>query len=121
MAPLMPDPNVQMSKPPRQCPECGCDRWKMREAARNADYAEQKARDAEKLAAKNGVLSYRMRVQADEHRDHISRALRKIQRQARVIKRLEARLRALEAAPYADSPLGESAPGAEYDAEHPNA
>ena len=107
--------------PPRQCPECGADRWKMREAHRAYDRAQQLDRDVQKLAAKNGVLTYQIRAQEEAHKDRMSRALRKIQRQARVIVRLEARLRALKAQPYADAPLGESAPAAEYDAEHPDA
>lgn len=106
---------------PRQCPECGSDRWKMREADRNFDRRIQIERDVEKLAARNGVLEYRLKAQEQTHRDHTSRALRKINRQARVIKRLEERLRALNARPYEGAPLGESAPAVEYDAEHADA
>lgn len=110
-----------MSEPLRQCPECGCDRWKHREAERSTDRRYQLERDAEKLAARNGVLSFQNASQEVSHREHMSRALRKIQRQARVIVRLEKRLRDLKVKPYEESPLGESAPAAEYDVEHPQA
>lgn len=106
---------------PRQCPECGCDRWQMRDAARKHEYALRMEREVNKLAARNGVLSWQIKAKDEEHRDHMGRALRKIQRQARVIKRMEERLRALNARPYEGAPLGENAPAAEYDAEHPEA
>lgn len=105
----------------RQCPECGCDRWAMRDAIRQSQRVTRLERDVRKLAGENGVLIYQARVKDDEHSDHMSRSLRKINRQARVIKRLEERLRALNAKPYEDAPLGESAPAVEYDAEHPDA
>lgn len=103
-------------KPPRQCPECGCDRWRMRDADRLYDANMRYSRQVEKLAAEKGILTHQMTVQEHEHRDHMARLSRKISRQARVIVRLEARLRALKARPYEDAPLGESAPAVEYDA-----
>jgi hypothetical protein len=71
---------------------------------------------AEQMAARAGIDGLRQRLEHPEHKDHAARLQRKIQRQARVIVRLEARLRALGARPYADAPLGETAPAAEYDA-----
>ncbi len=101
----------------RQCSECGCDRWVARDAERARDRAQRAMEEAERMAAKAGVDSLRQKLAHEEDRDRVSRLQRKIQRQARVIVRLEARLRALNTRPYADSPLGESAPAAEYDAE----
>jgi hypothetical protein len=93
----------------------------MRESERNYDRRLQLERDVERLAAQNGLLSYRLRAQAEAHRDHMGRALRKISRQARVIRRLEERLRALNARPYEDAPMGETAPAVEHDVEHGDA
>lgn len=107
--------------PPRQCPECGCDRWAMRDAQRRMDLTSFLYRRVEKLAADNGLLTYRLKVIEIEHRDALSRVSRKIVRQARVIVRMEAKLRALKAKPYEGAPLGESAPAAEYDAHHRSA
>jgi hypothetical protein len=101
----------------RQCPECGCDRWVARDAGRARDRAERTMEEAEKMAARAGVDYLRQKLARAEDRDHVSRLQRKIQRQARVIVRLEARLRALNAKPYTDSPVGENAPAAEKDAD----
>lgn len=102
-------------QPPRQCPECGCDRWKMRQADRLYDANLNLHESLKKAAAENGILKYQATLAEAEHRAHTSRLSRKVIKQARVIVRLEARLRALKQRPYEDAPLGETAPNAGYD------
>lgn len=103
-------------KTPRICPECGGDRWKAREAERNREAAYRQRREAEKIAEENGLLRYKLRLAEREAAETAGFFQRKITRQARVIRRLEERLKALDSKPYEDAGLGETAPGAEYDA-----
>lgn len=102
--------------PPRVCPECGADRWKMKDASRTFERLSAKTRDVEKLARENGLLRYKLEIAEAEYRDHQSHQSRKIVRQARVIKRLEERLRAAGVRPYEGAGLGEVSTGAEFDA-----
>jgi hypothetical protein len=102
---------------PRQCPECGCDRWRARDADRTSERLRQKARDAEELARANGLLRYQLAEAQAGVKEVQSRLQRKIIRQARVIRRMEERLRHAGRKPYEGAPLGESAPGVEYDAD----
>jgi hypothetical protein len=73
-----------------------------------------KIRDAEDLARSNGLLTYRLKEAEAENARAQSQMQRKIVRQARVIRRLEGRLKGQ--APYEGAGPGETAPGAEYDA-----
>jgi hypothetical protein len=101
--------------PPRVCPECGADRWKMRDATRLVEANLRLNEQVERLAARNGVLSHQLEVIALEHREHFSRGARKIARQARVIRRLEAKLREHGVPPYQGAPIDQTSTGAEYD------
>lgn len=56
------EPPAPSAEPERQCPDCGSDRWKAREYDRLRDRAQRLARDAERLARDNGLLTYRLRI-----------------------------------------------------------
>ena|SRR5688572_4424018 len=101
---------------PRVCPECGADRYKMRDANRIYDNARRAQADAERLAQKNGLLTYKNQIAEREAKERMSSLQRKIARQARVIVRLEERLRFINRPPYENAPIEETSTGAEYDA-----
>lgn len=72
--------------------------------------------NVEKLARDNGLLRFRLETQKADAQEHQSSQARKIIRQARVIKRLEERLRAAGQRPYEGAKIEETSTGAEYDA-----
>lgn len=100
----------------RVCPECGGDRWKAREAERNFERAYRQRREAERIAEENGLLRYKLALAEREAAETAGLFQRKITRQARVIRRLEERLKAAGHKPYEGAKLGDTAPGADYDA-----
>ena len=102
---------------PRVCPECGGDRYLARDAQRNLEAAQRHHLTAEKIARENGLLRYRLTVAQAETHETRSQLQRKIVRQSRAIQSLEAKLRKHGQQPYRDAKLGETAPGAETEAE----
>lgn len=103
-------------RPKRQCEECGSDRWVARDAQMRFAAAQRMNDAAQKIARENGELRLRVAVLEAERNEIQGLLQRKITRQARVIRRMEERLRELGRKPYEDAPLGESAAAAEYDA-----
>ncbi len=105
---------MNATQPPRVCEECGADRWFARDASRTRENLDTKIRDVEDLARSNGLLTYRLKEAEAKNARSQSQMQRKIIKQARVIRRLEVRLKGQ--APYKGAKPGETAPGAEYDA-----
>jgi hypothetical protein len=87
----------------------------MRDAKRVSEALSRKIGDAENLARENGLLRYQRDTAQAAAREAQSLLQRKVVRQARVIRRLEERLRALNAKPYEGAEF-ETAPGVECDA-----
>ena len=81
---------------PRICPECGSDVWKARDydsllRARDRHHATNRQQAIE-------ILALKLRVAELEERER-DRG-RKVQKQSRIIRRLEERLRAVGSRPY---------------------
>lgn len=89
-----------MSEGERMCPHCGTDRWKAERADKREARMTAIVRDRERLAAENGLLRANVILAEGEGRE-VRRALqRKVQRQAKVIRRLEKKLLALGQRPH---------------------
>lgn len=84
----------------RVCPECGSDTYKSSNYDKQADRARQMNAAFEREAQKAGLASARLSVLSLEHKDCHSRMQRKINRQAKAIRRLEEKLRELKVQPH---------------------
>jgi hypothetical protein len=107
---------LMAEKIPRVCPECGGDRYMAHEGKNYFDLALRHGIKAEGIARENGLLRYKLSIAESDASERVSGMQRKVIRQARVIRRLEERVKQLGAKPYEGATLDETAPGAEYDA-----
>lgn len=105
-------------KPPRICPECGGDRYLARRADRDLERSYEMQRAARRMAAEAGVAKFQMDILKMDHEQRTAGMQRKITKQARVIRRLEERVKELGGKPY-DGAISrdQTAPGAEFDEE----
>lgn len=92
----------------RPCPECGGDLWKSRDYARVLRDLGYQRREAEKLAAENGILRSQARMREVALKDSNSAHQQKIARQAKAIRRLEEKLRKRGERPYEDTTLDQT-------------
>lgn len=84
----------------RVCPHCGTDRYKAERVDKREARMTAVNRERERLAQENGVLRSEAHL-AREHGEESRRAMqRKLQRQARTIRRLEAKLLELKQRPH---------------------
>lgn len=84
----------------RVCECCGSDTYKAEHFDDVRDRANREARAADRVASENGVLRLRLRMAEETHIEAQAGLQRKIARQARVIRRLEERLRERGDAPH---------------------
>jgi hypothetical protein len=115
MTPEPTKPRSNAGRPSRICPECGGDRWRAKEAQRAMEAAQRMVARAEELARENGLLRFKLAHATAEAQEHQGWLQRKIVRQARAIKRLEARLRSLGDRPHEDASFADTTTGAEFD------
>lgn len=104
----------EIQKVQRVCPECGGDRYRAKNAQRDLEAAQRHHKTAKDIARENGLLRYQLAVAEAQARDSHSALSRKVSRQARVIRRLEEKLRARSVKPYEGAGLEETAPGVDY-------
>lgn len=89
----------------RVCPHCGCDRWKVERLDKTMARMVALDRERERLAQENGLLRSEA-VLAKAQGEGVRRAQqRRVQRQARVIRRLERRLLELGQQPHEGASL----------------
>lgn len=100
----------------RVCTECGADSWQSRAFERLNRRNVELQTDVERLARENGLLRWRVEDAKAQGVSELGSLQRKVRRQARVIVRLEKRLRAAGQRPYEGAELNETAPGAAHDA-----
>lgn len=98
----------------RVCPHCGTDRYKAQRADRRVARMEAIEADRERLARENGVLLAN-NVLARAEGEEVRRALqRKVNRQAKVIRRLERKLIELGKQPHEGVGPWEAAPVSDF-------
>lgn len=98
----------QAAKSERVCPHCGVDRYKAERADKREARMDATVRDRERLARENGLLVANAALARAEG-EEVRRAMqRKIQRQARVIRRMEKKLLGFGQQPHAGIPPSET-------------
>lgn len=94
----------------RVCPHCGCDRWKAERADKLAARMVSTERERTRLAQENGVLRSEAHLARELGQEVRNAMQRRIQRQARVIRRLEQKLLDAGRQPHDDATLGDGLP-----------
>lgn len=98
----------------RVCPHCGTDRYKAQRLDRREAAMRARDRAADKIAKENGALRLQLAV-AQEEGGEVRRGMQhKIQRQAKVIRRLEKKLLEAGKQPHEGVPPWETAPVSDF-------
>jgi ssDNA-binding Zn-finger/Zn-ribbon topoisomerase 1 len=82
------------------CPECGTSGWMHRDAERQRDQLRWMYFDVERLARDNGKLRYELDVAREADKREGAYLRRKVVKQAKVISKLEGKLRKRGQQPY---------------------
>jgi predicted RNase H-like nuclease (RuvC/YqgF family) len=99
----------------RVCPECGSDRWLGKDRERLTTRVHTLECRNDELARENGLVKARLKYAQQDLREVQSILQRKISRQARAIRGMEQKLKALRQPPWAGASLEATAPGVEFD------
>lgn len=94
----------------RVCPHCGTDRWKAERADRREARMTAVNHERDRLARENGVLRSEAHLAREKGEEYRRALQRKIQRQARVIRRLEQKLLDAGQPPHEGAKPWEAAP-----------
>lgn len=94
----------------RVCEHCGSDTYRSDNFDRVITRSHRLESENRKLAAANGIHAAHARMRGLEHDDRIAGFQRKVQQQARVIRRLEKKIRDLGSAPHEGVTPSETSP-----------
>jgi phage-related minor tail protein len=102
---MSPQPSRESSgpkmKPGHVCPECGTTGWETRDYQRVLQDLRNARSDLERLARDNGLLTYQLAAAKAKTKEETSWLMSKVDKQRRVIARLERRWReTIGAGPY---------------------
>lgn len=104
-----------MGEDERVCPHCGTDRYKAQRLDRRENAMRARDREFDKLARENGVLLAQARVARAEGAE-VRRGMQgKLNRQAKVIRRLEKKLLDLGQQPHAGAKPWETQPVSDFE------
>lgn len=106
---------------PRVCEHCGSDTYKAENFDRVRDSLTKYRERCENLARRNGLLQVRLEISGADAVEERAGLQRKVNRQARVIRRLEDRLRKLGRKPHEGVSPGETSPVMQADEAAPGA
>lgn len=96
---------------PKICPRCGTDRALAERIDRTQAALEMARRSAEELARKNGLLHWQLQNAEADEKLRTAGLQRKVRRQSRAIRSLEAKLLAHGEEPYAEPPVAPGSTG----------
>lgn len=98
----------------RVCPHCGTDRYKAARLDRRENAMRARDREFTKVASENGVLRATVSIARAEGREVREGMQRKLNRQAKVIRRLEKRLLELGKQPHEGVPPWDTQPVSDF-------